>query len=111
MDEHNSIINKNIEPVLFFGYDHDLSNTTSPTELPEKGLLCMVSDVVPKNITALNHETGMTFKLGDWFVSSYDDQDKNVTFGPFENEHLALNFCRENYPVVKFRGSAIITLQ
>lgn len=98
------------EPKQYFGYNNDLSNAVSPIDLPEEGMLCMVSEVVEKDVDTLNSETGGNFKVDDWFVSAMSDRHEYKVFGPFESEANALAFGEQELGVVKYRGAPVFDM-
>lgn len=98
------------DPIQYFGYDNDLSSTGSPVELPENGMLCMVSEIVDKNKQPLIDETGICFEIGDWFVSEIIKDHEYKVHGSFQNEELALDFGRTELNVVTYRGAPVVEM-
>lgn len=86
----------------YFGYDND-SSVDSFFELPDDGLLCMVSQVVDKDLQDSVNEKGLFFEIGDWFVSEVIEGCSYKLHGPFENEDKALSFGCSELNVVTFR--------
>lgn len=70
----------------------------------------MVSEVVLKDVSALVEETGIDFKVGDWFVSAMLDQHGYNVFGPYDSEQQALEFGEQEFGVVKYRGAPVFEI-
>lgn len=89
------------EPDQYFGYSRERRPEESPFDLPEDGLVCMVSRIDERNLALARRETGKDFKLGQWFCST-GAHSETVVHGPFETHESAFNFAYENYGVVRF---------
>ena len=89
------------EPEQFFGYNRERRPDESPFDLPEDGLVCMVSSITGLNAEALKHETGKDFEIGQWFCST-GAHNETVVHGPFESSEEAFNFANENFGVIRF---------
>ena len=98
------------DPTQYFGYNNDLSSAESPVELPENGMLCMVSDIVDKNKQPLIDETGICFEIGDWFVSEIIEGHQHKVHGLFKSEEAAFDFGRTNLNVVTYRGAPVLEI-
>ena len=92
------------EPEQFFGYDRERRPDESPFELPEDGLVCMVSSITGQNLEAARMETGKNFEIGQWFCST-GAHSTTVVHGPFESSESAFNFAHENFGVVRFMSA------
>ena len=54
--------------IQFFGYSTVAAKDESPFDLPEDGLVCMVSNITEHNRAPINKQTGRAFELDQWFV-------------------------------------------
>ncbi|MGI2115642.1 hypothetical protein ACRN9G_18845 [Shewanella frigidimarina] len=82
------------EPVQYFGYNRERQENESPFDFPAEGLVCMVSQIVESNISELTSETGIAFKIGNWFVSEVIENHAHKVHGAFASENEALDFGR-----------------
>lgn len=82
------------EPMQYFGYNKERKENESPFDLPAEGLVCMASEVVESNIYDLIAETGIHFKIGDWYVSEVIEEHDHKVHGSFGSESAALDFGR-----------------
>lgn len=82
------------EPMQYFGYNRERQENESPFDLPAEGLVCMASEVVESNRNDLIAETGIHFKIGDWYVSEVIEEHDHEVHGAFESESEALDFGR-----------------
>ena len=89
------------EPDQFFGYNRERRPDESPFDLPEDGLVCMVSKIDARNLELARQETGKDFKLGQWFCST-GAHSETVVHGPFETSESAFDFAYQNFGVVRF---------
>lgn len=89
------------EPDQFFGYNRERLPDESPFDLPEDGLVCMVSKIDDRNLELARQETGKDFKLGQWFCST-GAHTETVVHGPFETSESAFDFAYQNFGVVRF---------
>ena len=92
------------EPEQFFGYDRERRPDESPFELPEDGLVCMVTSITSQNLEAARMETGKNFEIGQWFCST-GAHSTTVVHGPFESSESAFNFAHEKFGVVRFMSA------
>ena len=90
----------------FFGYSTLASPGESPLDLPELGLVCMVSNITSYNLEPLRAETGIYFEIGQWFVSEGSYTSTKV-HGPFTDEQSCFEFAKENFDAVRFKGAPI----
>lgn len=93
------------EPIQYFGYDRVFPETVPPYELPEEGLLCMISEVVPDNVEDIRNESGKHFEIGDWWVSANESDGTVRIRGPFSSEEEALEIGRQEFGVISYRGA------
>lgn len=93
----------------FFGYSTSAAPGESPFELPELGLVCMVSNIAPCNLEPIKAETGIAFELGDWFVSE-GSHDATKVHGPFSDEHECFEFAKANCGAVRFKAAPVFEM-
>ena len=92
--------------IQFFGYSTEAAQNESPFDLPEEGLVCMVSNITEFNRTPINNQTGRQFELDQWFVSEGTHEETTV-HGPFVDQSIALNFAREHCKAIRFKGAPV----
>ena len=92
--------------VQFFGYSTPASPGESPFDLPELGLVCMVSNIAPCNLEPIRFETGIPFELGQWFVSEGSHESTKV-HGPFADEQECFEFAKANCRAIRFKTAPI----
>ena len=93
----------------FFGYSTLAAPGESPFELPESGMVCMVSNVVSCNLQPIRAETGIPFNLGDWFVS-IGAHDAITVHGPFPDEEVCFEFAKANCGAVRFKTAPVFEM-
>ncbi len=92
--------------VQFFGYSTPASPGESPFDLPELGLVCMVSNIAPCNMEPIRAETGIPFELGQWFVSEGSHASTKV-HGPFVDEQQSFEFAKAHCRAIRFKTAPI----
>lgn len=95
--------------IQFFGYSTDAAKGESAFDLPEDGMVCMVSNITEYNRKAINEETGRVFKLGQWFVSE-NEHESTIVHGPFDNENTAFDFGKEHCKAIRFKGAPVFEM-
>lgn len=85
----------------FLGFNRLQSKDEFPGEMPEDALVCLVSNIVMLNQGALCLQSGLTFQIGDWFVST-GKHESTVVHGPFLTVEAAFEFARTSFNAVRF---------
>tara|TARA_B110000211_G_scaffold162671_2_gene183839 strand:+ start:12184 stop:12615 length:432 start_codon:yes stop_codon:yes gene_type:complete len=99
------------EPMRFFGYDTECSEDENPFEhLPSSRLICMVSQVIEEGDQSVSIDTGINFKVGDWFLSEKTGEHQHNIHGPFSTVEEAFEFGRKTLNVVSFRSQPSLEL-
>lgn len=110
--KQNQLDRKNIhlseDGRIYFGYDKALSVNESNSELPSQGMVCMISEVVEKDLHALHLETGINFKVGEWFVSECMEEGEYKIHDGFIKEDEAMDFGRSLGAVTYCGGPELI---
>ena len=55
-------------PEQFLGYNKEAETIEEKMGMSEVGLVCMVARIDAQNIQMACQQSGLDFKLGDWFV-------------------------------------------
>ena len=84
----------------FFGYDQEARTPEEQVMVSEVGLVCMVARIDTENVQMVRRQTGLDFKLGDWFVSTGAHQNTKV-YGPFRELGAAFEFAREQAGAIR----------
>lgn len=95
--------------IQFFGYSTEASKNESPFDLPEEGLVCMVSNITEYNREAISKETGRTFELDQWFVSE-SEHESTIVHGPFDSENVAFDFGKEHCMAIRFKAAPVFEM-
>ena len=90
----------------FFGYDRQAQTPEERVMVSQTGLVCMVARIHAENIQGVRRETGLDFKLGDWFVSTGAHQNTQV-YGPFHALEAAFKFAREEVDAIRMVGEPL----
>jgi len=83
------------EPRQMFGYNRERRTDEDPFSFPEDGLICMVSEIIDENRQPIFDDTGIDFKVGDWFVSEVISGHDHKIHGAFQSEVEAMDFGLE----------------
>lgn len=82
----------------YFGYNRELRPDESPFDMPEEGMVCMISKVTGVTVNSLRQETGIAFEEGDWFI-----EDRNYKlYGAFKSETEAFDFGRKTLGIMSY---------
>lgn len=92
--------------IQFFGYSTEAAKDESPFDLPEDGLVCMVSNITEYNRAPINKQTGRAFELDQWFVSE-GAHEETIVHGPFVDEGAAMTFAREHCKAIRFKTAPV----
>lgn len=108
--KQNQLDRKNIylSGRIYFGYDKVLPVSESNSDLPTQRMVCMVSEVVEKDLYALHLETGIKFKVGEWFVSECMEEGEYKIHDGFIKEDEAMDFGRSLGAVTYCGGPELI---
>lgn len=85
----------------YFGYNRARSEGESPFEVPEVGLVCIVSNVTPANQQVLRQKTQLDCQIGDWLISC-GGRETVTTHGPFKTADKVFGFARAKLHAVRF---------
>lgn len=96
------MIDEQHEPRQYFGYAQERQQDEDPFELPDTGMICMVSEVKNEPLVI---ETGVVFKVGEWFVSEIIKEHEHIVHGPFDSEVDALEFGSNSLKVKSYRSA------
>ena len=93
----------------FFGYDREARTPEERVTVSEVGLVCMVARIDAGNIQMARRDTGLDFRLGDWFVSTGAHQHTKV-YGPFYELEAAFEFAREEAGAIRMVAEPVFDL-
>lgn len=111
LNEMGSSLDDDFDPVAeglvrYFGYSTEGGEDESPFDIPEQGMVCMVSNIIERNREPVSQQTGRDFVVGQWFVSE-GGCDTVVVHGPFEAETEALDFAAKQCKAIRFKTEAV----
>lgn len=95
--------------IQFFGYSTESAKNESAFDLPEEGLVCMVSNITEYNREAICKESGRTFTLDQWFVSE-NEHESTIIHGPFDSENSAFDFGKAHCKAIRFKGAPVFEM-
>ena len=87
-------------PDQFFGYNKEAETIEEKMGLSEAGLVCMVAQINRQNIQMACQQSGLDFKIGDWFVST-GAHENTVVHGPFQKMEAAFDYAREKAGAIR----------
>ena len=87
-------------PEQFFGYNKEAETLEEKMGVTEKGLVCMIARINAQNIQMARQQSGLDFKLGDWFVST-GAHENTIVHGPFQKVETAFEYAREKTGAIR----------
>tara|TARA_R110002012_G_C11646609_1_gene611089 strand:- start:509 stop:946 length:438 start_codon:yes stop_codon:yes gene_type:complete len=92
------------ELVQYLGYDTHRDENTSPFDMPEEGLCCMVSSVnkdIQQEINAMVEYPILKLGQGQWVITANEGERMRFS-GPYNSEEEAINSASEKFGAIRF---------